>query len=94
MGFSCMWPPQAYIYIIQGFGVEVQRFLVKGMSSRESLVPMLTFASVFKARAGAGDLTRLRVLANCVGISFGTLDLDLLIGWPRWVVLHPFRQVF
>ena len=74
--------------------MEVQRFLVKGMSRRESLVPMLTFASVLEARAGTGDLARLRVLANCVGISFGTLDLDLIVGGAWRVVLHPLRQVF
>ena len=55
---------------------------------------MLTFASVLEAGAGTGDLARLRVLANCIGISFGTLDLDLLVGAGRRAPLHPFWQVF
>ena len=54
---------------------------------------MLTFTSVLEAGAGAGDLSRGRLLANCVDTSFGTLDLDLIVGGARGVVLHPFWQV-
>ena len=54
---------------------------------------MFTFTSVLEAGAGTGDLARLRVLANCVGISFGTLDLGLLVREGRRSPLHPFWQV-
>jgi len=55
---------------------------------------MFTFASILEAGASASYLARGRLLANCVDTSFGTLDLDLIVGWARRVVLHPFRQVF
>ena len=63
------------------------------MSRRESLISMFTFTSVLEAGAGAGDLSRGRLLANCVDTSFGTLDLDLIVGGAWRVVLHPFWQV-
>ena len=55
---------------------------------------MFTFTSVLEAGAGAGDLSRGRLLANCVDTSFGTLDLDLIVGWARRVVLHPSGEGF
>ena len=61
------------------------------MSRRESLISMFTFTSVFEAGARTNNRASFPVLANCVDISFGTLDLNLLVGWARWSVFHPFR---
>ena len=63
------------------------------MSRRETQRQMLTFAAILEARAGTSHVARLRVLANCVDASFGTVDLDLLIRGRRRAPLHPFRQV-
>ena len=55
---------------------------------------MFTFASILEAGARTDNRASFFVLANCVNISFGTLDLDLLIGRLRRAVFHPFWQVF
>ena len=59
-----------------------------------NLLCMFTFASIFEAGASASYLARGCFFANCVDTSFGTLDLDLIVGWARRAVLHPSGEVF
>ena len=55
---------------------------------------MFTFTSILEAGASASYLARGCFFANYVGASFGTLDLDLIVGWARGAVLHPSGEVF
>ena len=52
---------------------------------------MFTFSSILEAGARTNNRASFSVLANCVDISLGTLDLDLLVVWTRGIVFHPFR---